>query len=323
MKQGTVPEFPVLSPDLQISFLYRLRQIEDQFLHQALKKTVKKIGAAKMDDELAKYVDAQRLTRVAVFGLRGEVFFPIPCLLNVNASLLGYYRLLLGFSQKEFYTKGPFGRFRTLEEDGNIPERLACQVDALCRSLIDSAELFVDGVDDLSISLVRDLQILTLGPQFRGSRNTTLGQEATREVFDLIADIVVSSAVETTPHAIKVRNDSGRMVSIEFSSDPDIQIVEQMPSGIRPKVSIEIKGGADRSNIHNRIGEAEKSHQKAKQRGFFEFWTILRVELDSEMARSESPTTSHFFYLDRIRDTETEEHSAFRDILVSLIGIRQ
>jgi hypothetical protein len=32
-------------------------------------------------------------------------------------------------------------------------------------------------------------------------------------------------------------------------------------------VAVEIKGGKDYSNIHNRIGEAEKSHQKAKKEG--------------------------------------------------------
>jgi hypothetical protein len=314
--------FPVLEPDLQISFYHRLRQVESQLLHEALRKTVKQMRIAELDDELATFVNADGLSRVASFGLRGEIFFPTPSLLKANPFLVGYYRLLLGFSQKEFYTKGPFGRFKTLEENGIIPENLQSEIKGFCRSLIASAQILVEGIDDISLSLVRDLQLLTLGPQFRGSQNTILGQRATQEVFDLIKSIVVSSAVETTPRSIKIKNDSGRIVAVEFSSDPDIQIIEQLPSGDRPKVSIEIKGGADRSNIHNRIGEAEKSHQKAKLRGFFEFWTILRVEIDLAIARRESPTTSHFFFLDRIKDTGSIEHSTFRDILISLIGIR-
>jgi len=85
---------------------------------------------------------------------------------------------------------------------------------------------------------------------------------------------------------------------------------------------MEIKGGAARSNIHNRLGEAEKSHQKAKSRGFFEFWTIVRCQTDPAVAREESPTTSHFFNLDRIKDPTTPQRTRFREMLGSLIGIR-
>ena len=80
--------------------------------------------------------------------------------------------------------------------------------------------------------------------------------------------------------------------------------------------------GTDASNIHNRIGEAEKSHQKARSRGFREFWTIIRVDVDEVTARRESPTTSHFFHLDRISDRSTAEHQRFRDLLSSLVGIQ-
>jgi len=40
-------------------------------------------------------------------------------------------------------------------------------------------------------------------------------------------------------------------------------------------VAIEVKGGTDVSNAHNRAGEAEKSHTKAKGKGFRDFWTII------------------------------------------------
>jgi hypothetical protein len=39
---------------------------------------------------------------------------------------------------------------------------------------------------------------------------------------------------------------------------------------VRSLAAIEIKGGRDYSNIHNRIGEAEKSHQKAEKQGYVE-----------------------------------------------------
>ena len=87
-------------------------------------------------------------------------------------------------------------------------------------------------------------------------------------------------------------------------------------------VSIEIKGGADASNIHNRLGEAEKSHLKAKKRRCFEFWTIHRVDIDAEAARRDSPTTSHFFHLERLLESTSREHQRFRDLMASIIGIR-
>jgi hypothetical protein len=109
---------------------------------------------------------------------------------------------------------------------------------------------------------------------------------------------------------------------IQFSSDPDIVIIEHLKSGDRKLVSIEIKGGTDYSNAHNRLGEAEKSHQKAKQNGFFEFWTIVRVDIDPLLARKESPTTSHFFNLDVIEESTTDDARVFRDILSSILSIK-
>jgi len=113
--------------------------------------------------------------------------------------------------------------------------------------------------------------LLTLGPQLRGARNTELGKAATARTFALLKDIIHDSIVEETDDSITIVNSAGRGVLIRFSSDPDISITEHLESGDRKLVSIEIKGGTDYSNAHNRLGEAEKSHQKAKQDGFLNF----------------------------------------------------
>ncbi len=314
--------YPVLRPDLQISFYDRLLTLRDLYLQDALKVTVADIDIKTLDEQLAQCVAPASLQRVASFGLRGEVFFAVPLVLESNPYLLGYYRLLLGLSQKEFYTKGPFGEFKRLEGRGELPSSLQPRVPLLCASLIESAQLLVGGINDLSMSIAHDLQLLTLGPQLRGSANTRIGQEATREVFTLIGELVQPYVKETTERSIRIENESGRTVLIEFSSDPDIRITEVLPSQVRPLVSVEVKGGRDASNIHNRIGEAEKSHQKAKNRGFFEFWTILRVNIDDGLAKRESPTTAHFFHLDRIKESGTADHNTFRELLGSLAGIK-
>jgi len=180
----------------------------------------------------------------------------------------------------------------------------------------------VDGIDEISTQTIHELQLLTLGPQLRGGANTRIGQDATQVIFDLIKSLVASYIKDTTERTIHVVNDSNRTVMIEFFSDPDVRITETLKSGVRPLVSIEIKGGRDVSNIHNRVGEAEKSHQKAKNRGFFEFWTIIRVDVDLETIKRESPSTTHFFHIDRIANRSTKEHAQFRDLLSSLVGIR-
>ena len=320
MAQHGVDGFPVLEPKLQIAFYYMLKAVRETYLGEALSATVKKLETKSIDDDLNRYV---RLARLTGFGLRGERVFPVPCVMTANPSLLGYYRLLYGLSQKEFYNKGPFGRFRVLEDKGgDVPHRLLLMVEPLCRSLISTGQQLVEEIDCVSLDVVHELQLLTLGPQLRGSRNTKIGQDASKEVFELIRSIVAPYVRKSDDRMIRLENDSGRIVRIEFASDPDICITEQLDSGDRASVAIEIKGGTDPSNIHNRLGEAEKSHQKAKGKGFFEFWTIVRVDVDDVLAKRESPTTSHLFHLNRIKLGPTEEHKVFRDMLGSLLGIR-
>lgn len=147
-------------------------------------------------------------------------------------------------------------------------------------------------------------------------------QIATQKIFNLIKGIVKDYIVTETTSSIIIRNDSGRAVTIAFSPDPDIEITEKLTNSNRSLISIEIKGGRDYSNIHNRIGEAEKSHQKARKRGYFEFMTILSVDIDYATLKDESPTTSHFYNLDNLMDKASMEFMSFRDILTSIISIQ-
>ncbi|MFA7568055.1 MAG: XcyI family restriction endonuclease [Alkalispirochaeta sp.] len=309
-------------PDLQISFYYRLKAIRDVYLSDALRMAVAEIPIAAIDSELSRLVPEDALRRVASFGIRGEVVFPVPSILTHSPRLLGYYRLLYGVSQKEFYSKGPFGPFKRMETSLKPPHRILLDVEDLCISLIKTASDLIFQIDHLSKDIVHDLQLLTLGPQFRGARNTELGKAATQRTFALIKDLVASYITNATDSVIVITNDSDREVRIEFSSDPDIIIVESVRKTKTPIISVEIKGGTDYSNVHNRLGEAEKSHQKAKSKGFFEFWTILAIDVDMNVARSESPTTSHFFHLDRLYDKTSSEREQFVDILSSKLSIR-
>ena len=314
--------FPTLKPDVQIDFYRRLQGLKNSYLAEALAAAVSETELELLDSELRQHAPSESLRKIASFGLRGELFFAVPCLLLLRPSLLGYYRLLYGFSQKEFYRHRALARFKRLEERNEITKSTKPYVNSLCESLAGAGQIFVERLDYLSIQTIRDLQMLTLGAQLRGNRNTTLGKSATVEVFRLIEEIVRPYIQSQTAQKLELKNESERPVLVSFSSDPDIAITEELPTVVRHLVSIEIKGGTDVSNIHNRIGEAEKSHQKARNQGFFELWTILGADVDPETASSESPTTTRFYALSKLRDEASTEHKDFRDQLHSAIGIK-
>ena len=226
-------------PKLQISFSKILHNIRETYLQEALSKTIDLINISRLDKELSDYVPQKYLKSLAKHGLRGELIYPVPYLLESNPYLLGYYRLLLGFSQKEFYTAA-FG-----------------------------------------VSIFKNMEM-------------------------------------------KLINAADRKVYIEFASDPDIVIREEIgKENFRNIVAIEVKGGKDFSNIHNRIGEAEKSHQKAKQSDYVECWTVVNVDrIDLEMAKKESPTTNKFFILSQLVSQKGNEYQNFKEHIISLTGIK-
>ncbi|MCE9592110.1 MAG: XcyI family restriction endonuclease [Planctomycetes bacterium] len=198
------PIFPTLTPSLQISFSQRLAILRGEYLAEALSRAVDQCDLEQLDGELRKLVPLKTLRRLASTGLRGELFFPVPLLLRTAPRLLGYYRLFMGFSQKEFYNKGPFGRFRRLEEDGIVLEPLADLLFPLCMSLIASAAQLVDSMQQPSPTTLHDLQLLTLGAQLRGSKLNQLGQDATKAVFDLLKEIARGPTTQVTARRISI-----------------------------------------------------------------------------------------------------------------------
>jgi hypothetical protein len=318
-----MPDFPILSPALQLGFYERLEAARKAYLLPALRKQARELDIGLLDAELLKLAGNDKLAFVASRGLRGEIVFPVPYVLSSMPTLLGYYRLLLGFSQKEFY-RGPFARFKRMESEGVLTGTTLDSLAPLCESLIESSWLLVNGLPDLSQDSLNELTLLTLGPQFRGSRNVTLGIEAIRTVFALIKTIVSERVEEEGKSYLDIRSAAGRVFRIEFAPDPDIAIRQLLGDGsYRNRIAIEVKGGTDFSNIHNRLGEAEKSHQKAKGEGFTQFWTVINVAADIGRAvwKQETPTTNELFYLEQIADVRSKEHARFREYLVSELGI--
>ncbi len=314
------------SPELQIEFSVALAEIRRLYLVEALADTVRTIKIADLDKEIGQLVPADALATLAVHSLRAELMFPVPMMLKANPRLLGYYRLLYGFSQKIFYTaETGVGPFKAMETRGALSAAVEAQLEALCKALVGCGVVLMEGIGPTRISreLLDDLTLLTVGPQLRGGANVKRGAVGIVKVFEAIHKIVEAKTVSFDETQITVKNAAGRTVFVEFAPDPDIVIREEIsPASFVEKIAIEVKAGEDFSNIHNRIGEAEKSHQKARARGFVECWTVVNVDrLNDKMARQESPSTNRFYRLSAIVSGKGAEYVDFRSRVISLIGI--
>ena len=212
------------------SYLEEFRKI---YLQQALSTAIQAVELQLLNKELDALTPVEDLRALASRGIRGEFVFALPIIIQTKPSLLGYYRLLLGYSQKEFYQKCKLGRFEALEAKGELPERLKDELGALCRALIQRASELLNeiGFQKLTLELFDDLSLLTLGPQLRGSLNTRIGKVANRAVFEIIQQIVAHTVKSATQSRLELINASRRKVIITFSSDPDISIFEEILVG--------------------------------------------------------------------------------------------
>jgi hypothetical protein len=281
------------------------------------------VSLAQLDAELTVHAPAEGLMALAIAGLRGELLFATPTLLVARPQLLAYYRLMLGYSQKFFYgsTTG-LSRFKSMETKGLVSPRNAADIPALCRTMNRCAAYLVGGVHaEPSRALLHDLSLLTLGAQFRGGANNDFGVDAITRVFGIMRDIVQPHVAESSAKGLAFLNASKRKIEIRFAADPDIVVLEALANDFHPLLAIEVKGGKDVSNVHNRLGEAEKSHQQAKAAGYRECWTIINAAVLPGKARAESPSTTRFFDLQSIADPAHAEHRVFKSHLQLILGI--
>lgn len=315
-------------PELQVNFAVTLIQIRDTLLQDALFATVKNLVLSDVDRDLSMFARTENLSLLASKGLRGEIVFATPIILKSNPYLLGYYRLLLGYSQKYFYTSETgLSAFKAMEEKGILSPACENALPDLCKALNRAVSYLINSISNLSLTkeFFDNLTLLTLGPQLRGGANVNKGARGIVLVFDAIKGIVEEHIVKITQRVIEILNAAGRTVFIEFASDPDIiirELISKSPDEYRNIIAIEIKGGTDFSNIHNRIGEAEKSHQKAKGDGYVECWTVVNVDrIDLATSKTESPSTNRFYRLSQITAGLGKEYEDFATRVTSLAGI--
>src|SRR4051812_13304036 len=97
------------SSKLQANVARELDMFRRLYLQLALTDVVRELDFDELNAELSKYAPRKELRLLGSLGIRGEFLFPVPLVLRTNPKLLGYYRLLLGYSQKEFFNKGKLG----------------------------------------------------------------------------------------------------------------------------------------------------------------------------------------------------------------------
>ena len=290
----------------------------------ALGEALAQIDPTVLKRELSTYLptDVQRI--LAAAGIRDEHIFPTPIILKTKPALLGYYRLLLGVPQKSFYRSDTgLSQFKRMEARGVLNDSQERMLPDLCRALGEGlADLVRQMSPGISQRDVAELPLLTLGAQFQGSNNNSIGRQAVMDAFLSIREIVKDHITQEQEGKISVKNSAGRTVIIALAADPDVRIQEEFSGKLQNKVAMEIKGGTDKSNAHNRAGEAEKSHQKAKGAGFRDFWTIIAKKgLDTEKLRRESPTTNSWFDAAQVLGREGEDWDEFRNRLAGQVGI--
>jgi hypothetical protein len=318
------PEPPhPLSPSRQIAFHQLLVAARKSVLIDALSAALAETDPATVKEQVIQYVpeDAQRI--LAAAGIRDEHVFPVPAVLQVKPTLIGYYRLLLGVSQKRFYRAGTeMGPFKAMEGRGIINPRRRPPLERFAEIMAGQLADLVRQIPQISARDIDELPLLTLGAQLYGSNNNAIGQKAIADVFLSVAEIVKNFITAKDASKITITNASGRKVVIAQAADPDLRIQEEFDGSLRLKVAVEIKGGTDNSNAHNRAGEAEKSHQKARRAGFRDFWTIIsKTGVNQQQLQEESPTTNSWFDVAQVLAREGADWQEFKSRFADAAGI--
>jgi hypothetical protein len=299
------PAFTFPPPERQIFIHEFLVRARNSVLHDVVRNAAKAVPPKTLNAEIVTYAPSPGLQVLQGTNIRDELVFAIPAILTAAPTTLGYYRLLLGFSQKLFYTTATgLNIFRSMEERGVISQTAAPAIPDLCREMNIEMSALITSIDPSLISAdVDQLPIMTLGAQADGSWRTQIGQAATKGVYEALKAVIKAQGLQYNDigPSLSLVNKAGRSVTIALAADPDVVITETINNQEFLKVAIEIKGGTDVSNVHNRAGEAEKSHQKAKGRGATDFWTIIsKTNVQMNVLKSESPTTNQWFDVEQV-----------------------
>lgn len=231
-----------LSADLAINLYEALLAARRLQLQPALGQAVSAIGVAIIDAQLQRLVPAEALDRLGGLGMRGERVFPVPAILRYAPPLIGYYRMLLGLSKKEFGDRLGYGPWRDAETLHVLPARLVPHLDDFCTALIAPLAELVAAMGSFDDRDLSDLTLLTLGPTLQGGRNNVIGALVARRVFEVLRALVAPGLALDDRRRIRFTTPHGRTFELLEGADPDIRLVAVSGEQTTPVVAIEIKG---------------------------------------------------------------------------------
>jgi len=310
-----------LSVDLAIDLYQALLDARRLYLQPALGIAVANIGVVRIDAELQLLVPEPALNHLARLGLRGERVFPVPSIITHTPSLLGYYRMLLGFSKKEFQKRG-FRMWVAVEEKNMLSDKFKGDLEQFCTTLIEPLTDLVYAMNRFEDRDLSDLALLTLGPTLQGGRNNVIGSKAEKQVFQLLRQLVQPWIVFEKGPLIRFTLPEGKTFELINRSDPDICLHAGTGITNSPLLAIEIKGGGDASNAHNRAGEAEKSHLKAAAIGYSHLWTIIRMpQGQRERFHKETLSSTAVFEFDVVVGQSGEDWLSFQQKFLAILDL--
>jgi hypothetical protein len=141
-------QIQALSPSRQVRFHQLLIAARKTVLGDALGETLASLDPNELKLQLGTLVPKDVQQALAASGVRDEYVFPTPIVLQAQPNLIGYYRLLLGISQKAFYATGTGrGHFKSMEERGVIGPSQKLNLAELCKVM---AEALADLVRQMS-----------------------------------------------------------------------------------------------------------------------------------------------------------------------------
>lgn len=303
-----------------------LAEIRENGLHEAVGRSVASVDPSVLRAEIVSCAPSNGLKILQGTGVRDEEVFATPSMFREAPGILTYFRLLLGISQKQFYTKASgLNLFKPMETRNAITPDADANLEHLAISLNEAMYELLLALPEKALRVnVDQLPLLTLGAQADGSWRTKIGTNAATEVFEALKSIVRSAKQDyvETASSITVINSSNREVTLMLAPDPDVVIREDFGTSSVYKAAIEIKGGSDYANIHNRAGEAEKSHQKARQDGAGDCWTVINLHrAEMNKLRQESPSTREWIDLVEVQGRSGETWRRLTDLTRSAMGI--
>ena len=218
-----------LSPLRQVIFHQMLVAARKTALMDALSQALAEVDPNLLKRQISHYVPAAAQKRLAASGIRDEHVFPVPAILERKPTLVGYYRLMLGISQKRFFRKGSeMGPFKSMETRGLLNPKRRPDIESFCAIM---AEHLAELVRQISPKITRrdvsELPLVTLGARLYGSNNNAIGKKATLDVFISVAEIVKYFIVSQDAKTITILNASKRKVVLALGADPDIRIQEE------------------------------------------------------------------------------------------------